>query len=274
MSFWGTIVKKDEPFNLALDEDIVFHLTHAVIAPESVGAGKVYLVANVSLPKDDDSEDEEDNEEEEEEEEQLVQKIPICCLTADKVDQIHLDLHFDSSFDVVFTLEGDAKSATAVSICGTFLPQEEDQEHGEHDQCDDSDCDIDHNGAMFGEDYSDEDFSDDEEIDSDDEEMEEEMPIKKQLNGKPKAKITEITEASPDTKVAKKQPVVAAAPAKKQAAQPQAKPQAKPQQPQQQPQAKKQPQQQSPQAKKQPQQQPKREANGQPQKQNVKKAKN
>ncbi|EGG24456.1 heat shock protein [Cavenderia fasciculata] len=244
MSFFGATITKDESLDLILDEGMTFNLTNVVISRESKGTGKCWLVAHLI------EEDPETGNEE------IIEKVTIATLVADKIEQVNVNLVFDSSLQASIKLEGDDKCPTHICVSGIMMASddEDDMPHCDDEDCEHQDC------GMFGE----EDSEDMEDSDDDDDE-DEDIPALK-VNGnnkKPTAKITEI----PDKSVAKpKQPQQQ--PSKKQAANPSA---AAPKQPQQQQQQQpKQQQQQKPQ-----QQQPKR-PNGSESKQQqpIKKSKN
>ncbi|GAM28590.1 hypothetical protein SAMD00019534_117660 [Acytostelium subglobosum LB1] len=234
MSFFGTIINKEEPFEIELEDGVVFHLTQAVFTSKSKATKKVYLIANVV-------EEYEMMDGQDAPAELEPEKITVCILNPDKVDQVALDLHFDSAVKVIFTIEGDMNAE--VSLCGSMIFQgEEDGEEFDHDpDCSDEECEF---GSF-----------------SDEEEMEEEIPQLKKNNAAA-GKIKEIVEDAPVAKPQqpKKQP--------QQPKQQQQKPAAA--EPKKQPQ---QPQQNGKKAAPQQQQQVKREGGQQPQKQQNKKAK-
>ncbi|EGC38538.1 hypothetical protein DICPUDRAFT_75879 [Dictyostelium purpureum] len=200
MQFFGTLVTKDDPMDLQLDEGDVFHLTHAMIDPRSTGTGKVYLQAVISLM--------EEGEEIEDEEFENEIRVPICMLESGKTEQVSLDLHFNFEQIVKFELVGSEKSPNTVAITGTMITMEA-------GGCEDEDCDDEHCGI---------DHEDDEELDSDadefndsidDEEEEEEEDIPTLIPAKPTKVTNKKAVATPD-KAAANKPANKQQPAKQQ----------------------------------------------------------
>ncbi|KAN0018904.1 hypothetical protein ACTFIU_008838 [Dictyostelium citrinum] len=183
MQFFGTIVTKEDPVNLELDEGDIFHLTKAVIHPKSQGKGKVYLTAVISLIDEEEIEDVDDEEESPREDEI---EITIGILEAGKTDQIDLDLHYNFEQIVRFELQAEDGAGYVVALSGSVITMEQ-------QGCDDEDCDDEQcfNHEDDEEIDSDEEFGDSEQEDEDsgDEEIPQLIaPVTK------KGKITEIPE--------------------------------------------------------------------------------
>ncbi|KAN0026269.1 hypothetical protein ACTFIV_007253 [Dictyostelium citrinum] len=184
MQFFGTIVTKEDPVNLELDEGDIFHLTKAVIHPKSQGKGKVYLTAVISLIDEEEIEDVDDEEEESPREDEI--EITIGILEAGKTDQIDLDLHYNFEQIVRFELQAEDGAGYVVALSGSVITMEQ-------QGCDDEDCDDEQcfNHEDDEEIDSDEEFGDSEQEDEDSEDEEIPQlitPVTK------KGKITEIPE--------------------------------------------------------------------------------
>ncbi|KAM9971640.1 hypothetical protein ACTFIW_011623 [Dictyostelium discoideum] len=211
MQFFGTIVTKEEPTNLVLDEGDLFHLTKAIIHPKSQGKGKVYLTAVISLMEEDEMEEEDVDDEEESPREDIVE-IPIGILEAGKTEQIDLNLHYNFGQIVRFELHAENGAGYIVALSGSIITMEQ-------GGCDDEDCDDEH--CFDHEDDeeidSDEEFgdSDQDEEDSDDEEIPQLIaPATK------KGKITEIPEVPESKKEKTPEPKKVPEPKKEQVKQP------------------------------------------------------